>query len=78
MTGIDVKKTKNWKSGKPVGKGGPWVDTEVKVGTASDPYLIGFYDRRSLELSHQSTENITFTVEVDPTGNGWNTYNIFP
>jgi hypothetical protein len=59
-----------WKLGKPVGKGGPWVDTDVKAGTASDPYLIGFYDRRSLELSHQSAGNVTFTIEVDPTGDG--------
>ena len=67
-----------WKLGKPVGKGGPWVDAEVKVGIASDPYLIGFYDKRSLELSHRSAENITFTIEVDPTGDGdWVQYEKF-
>ena len=59
-----------WKLGKPIGKGGPWVDTDVKANTPSDPYLIGFYDQRSLELSHQSAENITFTIEADPTGDG--------
>jgi len=67
-----------WKLGKPVGKGGPWVDAEVKAGIASDPYLIGFYDKRSLELSHRSAENITFTIEVDPTGDGdWVQYEKF-
>ena len=67
-----------WKLGKPVGKGGPWVDTDVKAGIESDPYLIGFYDRRSLELSHQSSGNITFTVEADPTGDGdWVQYEQF-
>jgi hypothetical protein len=67
-----------WKLGKPVGKGGPWVDTDVQAGVASDPYLIGFYDRRSLELSHHSAGNITFTVEADPTGDGdWVQYEQF-
>ena len=67
-----------WKLGKPVGKGGPWADADVKAGIASDPYLIGFYDQRSLELSHQSVENITFTVEVDPTGDDdWVQYEQF-
>jgi hypothetical protein len=67
-----------WKLGKPVGKGGPWVAAEVKSGIASDPYLIGFYDRRSLEISHQSSGNITFSVEVDPTGDGdWVQYEKF-
>jgi hypothetical protein len=67
-----------WKLGKPVGKGGPWVDAEVKSGVASDPYLIGFYGQRSLELSHQSTGAVAFTVEVDPTGDGdWVQYEQF-
>ncbi|MDR2037613.1 MAG: hypothetical protein LBQ60_06795 [Bacteroidales bacterium] len=59
-----------WKLGKPEGKGGPWVDTNVKAGIPSDPYLIGFYDQRQLELSHQSAKMVTFTIEVDPTGDG--------
>ena len=67
-----------WKAGKPVGKGGPWVDTEVQTGIPSDPYLIGFYDQCSLELSHQSAENTTFTLEADPTGDGdWVQYEKF-
>ncbi|MDR1170985.1 MAG: hypothetical protein LBL24_00870 [Bacteroidales bacterium] len=67
-----------WKLGKPAGKGGPWIDADVQAGVASDPYLIGFYDRRSLELSHQSTGDVTFTVEADPTGDGdWVQYGQF-
>ncbi len=67
-----------WKLGKPVGKGGPWVDADVKAGIASDPYLIGFYDRRSLELSHRSAAEVTFTIEADPTGDGdWVKYSQF-
>lgn len=66
-----------WQLGKPVGKGGPWKDAEVKAGTVSDPYLIGFYDRKQLVLSHQSDKDVTFTIEVDPTGNGdWMEYKL--
>ena len=43
--------------------------------TPSDPYLIGFYDKKSLKLSHKATEAITFTIEVEPIGHGpWMTY----
>lgn len=59
-----------WTMGKPVGKGGPWKNTAVKAGEASDPYLIGFYDRKELTLSHDGTQTVSFTVEVDPVGNG--------
>ena len=65
-----------WKLGKPVGKGGPWVNSDVKKSVPSDPFLIGFYDKRSVQLSHNSAQPITFTIEVDPTGDGdWMKYN---
>ncbi|MDR2495637.1 MAG: hypothetical protein LBD21_00695 [Tannerellaceae bacterium] len=64
-----------WKLGKPVGKGGPWNDTRVQAGEKSDPYLFGFYDNKSLTLSHNSAEPVTFALELDPTGNGdWMLY----
>lgn len=64
-----------WQMGKPVGEGGPWNNSAVKAGVASDPYLIGFYDKRSLKLSHESKEAITFTIEVEPIGHGpWMSY----
>lgn len=64
-----------WSLGKPVGQGGPWKDTQVEAGTVSDPYLIGFYDQKTLQLSHKADQDVTFTVEVDPTGNGdWMKY----
>ncbi|WAC13545.1 hypothetical protein [Dyadobacter pollutisoli] len=59
-----------WKLGKPTGHGGPWKNTAVNAGEASDPYLIGFYDQKNLKLSHQATSPVTFTMEVDPVGNG--------
>ena len=67
-----------WKLGKPTGHGGPWKDALVKANEASDPYLIGFYDRRSLQLSHKSSQPVTFTLEADPVGTGvWMEYKTF-
>lgn len=64
-----------WKLGKPTGQGGPWKNTEVNAGAPSDPYLIGFFDRRRLELSHQSNKPVNFTIEVEPVGHGpWMEY----
>ena len=64
-----------WTLGKPVGQGGPWKDSKVKAGVPSDPYLIAFYDKKELSLSHQSDKDVVITVEVDPTGNGdWMEY----
>jgi len=67
-----------WKLGKPVGKGGPWSNASVSANTPSDPYLIGFYDHKTLTLSHQSEQTVQITVEVDPTGDGdWFRYKTF-
>lgn len=67
-----------WKLGKPTGMGGPWKETTVKAGEASDPFLIGFYDQRKLTLSHQSAGEVEFVVEVDATGDGvWTEYDRF-
>ena len=48
--------------GKPRGDGGPWKDTKVKAGTASDPYLMTAYDRKSLTLS--ADRDVTLTAEI--------------
>jgi hypothetical protein len=64
-----------WRLGKPVGHGGPWKETAVKAGQASDPYLMTNYDKKTLTLSHDAAEAVTFTVEVDPTNVGyWKSY----
>jgi hypothetical protein len=64
-----------WKLGKPTGQGGPWKNTSVVANTPSDPYLIGFYDKKSLKISHNSNQNITFKIEVEPIGHGpWMMY----
>lgn len=64
-----------WKMGKPKGKGGPWKETSIKANEVSDPYLIGFYDKKQLTLSHDLEEDVVFTLEVDPVGHGpWMNY----
>lgn len=68
-----------WKLGKPVGSGGPWVDSDVSAGEISDPYLIGFYDDRTLNISHKSNSEEVIIAQVDPTGDGtWFEYARFP
>ncbi len=57
-----------WKMGKPRGVGGPWRDTPVKAGEASDPYLMTGYDHKGVALSHDADETVTFTLEVDVFG----------
>lgn len=64
-----------WKMGKVRGQGGPWKNSLVKAGVASDPYLIGHYDKKKLNLSHDSDIAIPILIEVDPTGQGpWMNY----
>jgi len=64
-----------WKMGKPSGHGGPWKNSSVKAGEPSDPYLIGFYDKKSLEISHESKDPVAFKIEVEPIGHGpWMLY----
>lgn len=59
-----------WKLGKPVGVGGPWRKTPVKAGETSDPYLMAGYDRKSVELSHDASDDVTFTLLVDVAADG--------
>jgi hypothetical protein len=67
-----------WKLGKPVGRGGPWRNTDVTAGIPSDPYLMTGYDQKSFALSHNSAEPVTFTLQVDIDGRGtWVDYRSF-
>ena len=67
-----------WRFGKPVGEGGPWFETPVRAGEASDPYLMTGYDRKTLRLSHRGTRPVTMKIEVDLSGNGtWVEYRSF-
>lgn len=67
-----------WALGKPRGHGGPWLDTKVRAGEPSDPYLMVGYDRKTLRLEHGEDRAVTFTVEVDPAATGkWRPYGDF-
>jgi hypothetical protein len=59
-----------WKLPRPTGRGGPWQATTVAAGVASDPYLMGGYDEKTLDLSHDNQATVRFDVEIDPTGDG--------
>ena len=59
-----------WSMGKTRGKGGPWLNSKAEAGIPSDPYLIGFYDKKNMSLYHGLHETVTFKVEADPTGQG--------
>jgi hypothetical protein len=64
-----------WTLGKPKGHGGPWLNSEAIAHTPSDPYLIGFYDQKKLQLSHKSNVPVTFKIEIEAIGHGpWMTY----
>jgi hypothetical protein len=69
-----------WELGKPRGIGGPWKNTAVKAGTASDPYLMTGYDKKTLELSHRSDKSVSFRIELDICGSGdwalWQTLDV--
>ncbi|MEM7305018.1 MAG: hypothetical protein AAF682_00035 [Planctomycetota bacterium] len=67
-----------WRTGKPVGVGGPWLATDVEAGELSDPYLITGFDRKTLHLAHAGTGTVKLTVEVDISGDGeWVSYATF-
>ncbi len=59
-----------WQFGKPRGRGGPWLETEVKAAQPSDAYLATGYDRKRLTLSHRGPTTVTFTLQADFTGTG--------
>lgn len=59
-----------WKFGKPTGEGGPWKDTPVQASEFSDPYLMYGFDQKTLELSHDLDEVVTFELYFDVTGEG--------
>jgi hypothetical protein len=65
-----------WKLGNPRGKGGPWLDTAVNAGEASDPYLLTGFDRKELTL--QAADDVGITAEADLTADGdWHSHASF-
>ena len=67
-----------WKLGKPVGIGGPWLESHVQVDEPSDPYLMTGYDKKAMSLSHRSSEPVAITIQVDVDGTGtWVDYKTY-
>jgi len=56
--------------GPGIGRGSVWKQDDVAAGTPSDPFLFAGYDRRFLELTHESDEPIRIRLEVDRDGTG--------
>jgi hypothetical protein len=59
-----------WQLGRPVGVGGPWLETPVEADSPSDPYLLTGFARRELRASHDGPAPVTITLEIDATGVG--------
>lgn len=60
--------------GAPLGRGGVWVQDSLQAGEISEPFLFSGFDRRGLQLTHDSGHPVTFRLETDRLGNGrWET-----
>ncbi|MEQ3273539.1 hypothetical protein [Bacteroides thetaiotaomicron] len=53
-----------WKLGKPVGVGGPWMNTDVKSGELSDPYLMTGYDKKKLTLKADKDVKVSLMLNI--------------
>jgi len=56
--------------GPALGRGAVWLNDAVKAGEPSDAFLFSGFTHRSLHLAHNGWELVTFTLEVDATGDG--------
>lgn len=56
-----------WQLPPPAGHGGPWLETPVKAGAPSDPYLMWGFESKQVELRHDAAQAVRFHIEVDPT-----------
>jgi hypothetical protein len=68
-----------WKLGKPVGIGGPWLNSVVRKDQPSDPYLMTGFDAKTLSLAHGgAADAVMMRVEIDISGTGlWMPYRTF-
>ncbi len=41
------------------------MNTKVKPGVASDPYLMTGYDNKQIAISHDADKPVTMTIEID-------------
>lgn len=64
-----------WKMGSPKGEGGPCYNSSLKADHPSDPYLMTGYDHKTVRLSHDSSEDVEFAIEIDYLAdNTWHIY----
>jgi hypothetical protein len=56
--------------GPRTGWGSVWLGDHVKSNTPSEPYLFAGFAERIVHLSHKEREPVTFTFEIDRTGDG--------
>jgi hypothetical protein len=42
----------------------------VSAGAVSDPYLMGGYGEKCLDIVHDAATAVPVTIQVDPTGDG--------
>lgn len=68
-----------WRLGKPRGVGGPWLKSEVRGNSPSDPYLMTGYDFMTITLRNEGdTPSAKIRIELDVSGSGlWKTYRTF-
>ena len=59
-----------WQWGPVKGWGGPWYRTPVQAEAPSDPFLMTGFVNKCAHLSHDAEETVTFTMEVDFSGDG--------
>lgn len=57
-----------WRLGKPRGKGGPWMQSQVRADIPSDPFLMTGFDRKRVDLSNEGDTEADITLEADVTG----------
>jgi hypothetical protein len=68
-----VADLKQW--GPNSGWGGLWINDAVKAGEASDAFLVNGFSKKILHLSHDANEPVSFTIEIDKSGNNkWENY----
>lgn len=64
---------KTW--GTPNAWGGPWVNDAVKATIPSDAFLVNGKEGKVVHLVHRAKTPVTFTIEMDKTGNNkWEVY----
>ncbi len=83
QSGIWMGRTEDlWNLGKPTGWGGPWWDSAVEAGVASDPYLMTGFDNKCLHLTHRHDADVDFEIGIDFLGTGdfraWKTIRVAP